>query len=122
MAHANNWASQLSHIWIFAIEIYLFWNVALDIYLLTIFFINDYTPPKNPFLWGYAYRQIWRFPDTLKTYLFLRLSLSVYENGFLDRCVSAIFEFSGNEFELGENKIEREREPIIFSIWQGNLK
>jgi len=40
----------------------------------------------------------------------------VYENGFLDRCVSAIFEFSGNEFELGENKIEREREPIIFSI------
>jgi hypothetical protein len=40
----------------------------------------------------------------------------VYENGFLDRCVSAIFEFSGNEFELGENKIEREREPIIFLI------
>jgi hypothetical protein len=40
----------------------------------------------------------------------------VYENGFLDRCVSAIFEFSGNEFEFGENKIERGRVPIIFSI------
>jgi hypothetical protein len=40
----------------------------------------------------------------------------VYENEFLDRCISAIFEFSGNEFELGENKIKREREPIIFSI------
>ena len=36
--------------------------------------------------------------------------------GFLDHCVSVIFEFSGNEFELGENKIEREREPIIFLI------
>jgi hypothetical protein len=35
---------------------------------------------------------------------------------FLDRCVSAILKFSGNEFELGENKIEREREPIILSI------
>jgi len=42
-------------------------------------------------------------------------------NGFLDRCVSAIFEFSGNEFELGENKIEREREPIIFSYDRGPL-
>jgi hypothetical protein len=30
--------------------------------------------------------------------------------------VSAIFEFIGNEFELGENKFERERETIIFSI------
>jgi hypothetical protein len=40
----------------------------------------------------------------------------VYKNGFLDHCVSAIFEFSGNEFELGENKNEREREPIIFLI------
>ena len=37
-------------------------------------------------------------------------------NGFLDCCISAIFEFSGNEFELGKNKIEREREPIIFLI------
>jgi hypothetical protein len=32
--------------------------------------------------------------------------------------VSAIFEFAGNEFELGENKFEREREKIIFSIRQ----
>ena len=32
------------------------------------------------------------------------------------------FEFSGNEFELGENKVEREREPIIFLIWQRTLK
>jgi hypothetical protein len=40
----------------------------------------------------------------------------VYENGFLDHCVSAIFEFSRNEFEFGENKIERERVPIIFSV------
>jgi hypothetical protein len=40
----------------------------------------------------------------------------VYKNGSLDRCPSAIFEFSGNEFEFDENKIEREREPIIFSI------
>jgi hypothetical protein len=38
------------------------------------------------------------------------------ENGFLDRCASAIFEFSRNEYELGENKIEKESEPIIFSI------
>jgi len=30
--------------------------------------------------------------------------------------VSVIFEFSGNKFELGENKFERERETIIFSI------
>ncbi len=28
----------------------------------------------------------------------------------------AIFEFNGNEFELGENRIERERVPNIFSI------
>jgi hypothetical protein len=40
----------------------------------------------------------------------------VYKNGFLDRCASAIFEFSGSEFELGKNKIEREREPIISTI------
>ncbi len=30
--------------------------------------------------------------------------------------VSAIFEFSGNKFELEENKFEKERETIIFSI------
>jgi hypothetical protein len=30
--------------------------------------------------------------------------------------VSAVFEFIGNEFELGKNKFERERETIIFSI------
>ena len=47
--------------------------------------------------------------------------LSYLFNGFLDRCVSAMFEFSGNEFELGENKIEREREPIIFSYDRGPL-
>jgi hypothetical protein len=41
---------------------------------------------------------------------------TVYENRFLDPCVSAIFEFSGNEFDSGKNKIRREREPIIFSI------
>jgi hypothetical protein len=29
--------------------------------------------------------------------------------------VSAIFEFSGNGFELGENKFEKEREQITFS-------
>ena len=29
--------------------------------------------------------------------------------------VSVIFEFSGNKFELGENKFERERETEIFS-------
>ena len=29
-----------------------------------------------------------------------------------------IFEFIGNEFELGENKFERERETIIFLIQQ----
>ena len=45
----------------------------------------------------------------------------MYENGFLDHCVSAIIEFSGNEFELGENKIEREREPIIFLYERGPL-
>ncbi len=53
-----------------------------------------------------------------KTYflhVFLRLSLSVYKNEVLDR---AIFEFIGNEFELEENKFERERETIIFSIQQ----
>ncbi len=30
--------------------------------------------------------------------------------------VSAIFEFSGNKFELEENKFEKESETIIFSI------
>ncbi len=35
-----------------------------------------------------------------------------YSQPLLDRCVSAIFEFSGNEFEFGEKKIERERVPI----------
>jgi len=47
---------------------------------------------------------------------------SVYENWFLDLCISAIFEFSGNKFELGKNKFERERETIIFSIWQWPFK
>jgi hypothetical protein len=37
---------------------------------------------------------------------------------FYTIAVSAIFEFIGNEFELGENKFERERERIIFSIQQ----
>jgi hypothetical protein len=32
--------------------------------------------------------------------------------------ISAIFVLIGNEFELGENKFERERETIIFSIQQ----
>jgi hypothetical protein len=54
------------------------------------------------------------FPDTQKTCLFLRLPLSGYENGFLDHCVSAIFEFSRNEFELGENKL-REKENQLSS-------
>jgi hypothetical protein len=45
----------------------------------------------------------------------------VYENGFLDRWASGIFEFSGNEFELSENKIERERESIISLIRQEPL-
>ena len=40
---------------------------------------------------------------------------TVYKNVFLDHCLSAIFEFSGNEFEFGENKIERERENQLFS-------
>ena len=53
----------------------------------------------------------------MKTYLFLRLSLSVYENGFLDRCVSPIFEFSGNEFELGKNIIgERKRTNYLLDM------
>jgi hypothetical protein len=30
--------------------------------------------------------------------------------------VSAIFEFSGNGFELGENKFEKEREKYTFSL------
>jgi hypothetical protein len=41
---------------------------------------------------------------------------SVYEDWFVDRC-SAIFEFR-NTFELGKNQFEREKETIIFSIWQ----
>ncbi len=32
------------------------------------------------------------------------------------RYLNPLFEFIGNEFELGENKFERERETIIFSI------
>jgi hypothetical protein len=40
----------------------------------------------------------------------------VYEKGFLDCFVSAIVEFSGNGFELGENKFEKEREKITFSL------
>jgi hypothetical protein len=72
--------------------------------------ISDYrTPeshPENPrWAWG-----------THPCLLVELREKTVYENGFLDRCVSAIFEFSGNEFELGANKIEREREPIIFWI------
>ncbi len=39
----------------------------------------------------------------------------MHKNVFLDHCLSAIFEFSGNEFEFGENKIERERENQLFS-------
>ena len=35
---------------------------------------------------------------------------------FLTVAVSALFEFSGNKFELGKDKVEREREKNIFSI------
>jgi len=56
------------------------------------------------------------FPDTYKTYLFLHLSLSVYENGFLDHCVSAIFEFNGNEFELWVRIKLREKENQLSSL------
>jgi hypothetical protein len=35
---------------------------------------------------------------------------------FLTVAVSAIFEFSRNGFELGENKFEKEREKNTFSL------
>jgi hypothetical protein len=35
---------------------------------------------------------------------------------FLTIAVSGMFEFSGNGFELGENKFENEREKITFSL------
>jgi hypothetical protein len=35
---------------------------------------------------------------------------------FYTIAVSAIFEFSGNGFELGKNKFEKEREKITFSL------
>ncbi len=40
---------------------------------------------------------------------------------FLTVAVSAIFEFSRNGFELGENKFEKEREKNTFSLWQEYL-
>jgi hypothetical protein len=35
---------------------------------------------------------------------------------FYTVAVSAIFEFSGNEFEFGKNKFEKEREENTFSL------
>ncbi len=46
------------------------------------------------------------------------MSRSTFLGGGVVVAVSAIFEFIGNEFELGKNKFERERETIIFSIRQ----
>ncbi len=40
---------------------------------------------------------------------------------FLTIAVSGMFEFSGNGFELGENKFENEREKITFSLWRESL-
>jgi hypothetical protein len=40
---------------------------------------------------------------------------------FLTVAVSAIFEFSGNRFELGKNKFEKEREKNTFSLWRESL-
>jgi hypothetical protein len=62
-------------------------------------------PPKS--LLGLGYAPL--FPGGVR-------EKTVYKNGFLDRCVSAIYEFSRNEFELSENKIERERESIIIAV------
>jgi hypothetical protein len=44
----------------------------------------------------------------------------VYENGFLDHSVSAIFEFSGNEFELGRIKLREKANQL--SSADGPLK
>ena len=77
-----------------------------------------YVPTKYCIILGGSYRQ---------TQIHKNITCEMYSCVCLRQCtkmkfqtvaVSAIFEFIGNEFELGENKFERERETIIFSIRQ----
>jgi hypothetical protein len=56
-AHAYNLASQLSHIWFFAIAIYSFQNFSLDIYSLENCPISIITLSKKTFFWFLVWRQ-----------------------------------------------------------------